>query len=556
MSQPTQRLVVLFDGTDNTPKDRTNVWRTHELLAEEDAQKVPQKKLYVQGVGTEFGEIVRGSIYGQGVSRKIREGYEWLAKEYQPGSEIYVFGFSRGAFTARSLVQFIANCGLVHPEVLESEWTVEDAFDRYEAISSQEAEVIRPIWRLRHWQEVAADRPPGWQPDADEQRLLDDSKVRVVKVRMAGLWDTVGAMGADALENRDANRAKSAAHNVRPTKAQEYGYHALAVDEHRPMFEATLWRTFVPENAPAGSADGYALNYEQRWFIGAHSDVGGGYGDDALPDHSLRWMMSKATALGLAFSHRIETAGGSWHAAIHDSYESFAGGVLTIWDDLLPGDQRNYRKLGRDSKPFTTQRGVAGRLRSINETIDESVWLRLIEDPTYRPPGLIDFLRREVAADPEALKKQFGPLIPPADVAAGVFPNVFAQRTTRIFANEYWNRTGVALRKDRRYRVRVVPGIGEPLRDASYVAKGIEGEDWESAAHQFAAALHGKRKDDAKWFALIGTIDEEHPWIIREGEEFSPSVSGELVCYFNDVQMSWFYGNNSGWVVLEVTQVA
>ena len=91
---------------------------------------------------------------------------------------------------------------------------------------------------------------------------MDDTKVRKVKIRMVGLWDTVGAIGADAVQNKDANLAKSGAHSVRPTKAQEYGYHALAIDEHRPMFEATLWRNFIPSGDPTmKKVDSYAKYY-------------------------------------------------------------------------------------------------------------------------------------------------------------------------------------------------------------------------------------------------------------------------------------------------------
>ena len=549
-----QRLIVLFDGTSNTPKDRTNVWRTCQLLAEKDGGGIPQKSRYIQGVGTEFSQIVTGSIFGNGVARKIREGYEWLVENYQDGAEIYVFGFSRGAFSARSLVQLLANCGLATEATLKT-WDAEDIFDRYEAISRQDSEVIRPLWRLRYWQRHPAEAPPGWTPDAEETLLLDNAKVREVKIRMAGLWDTVGAIGADALENRDSRNAKSAAHNVRPTKAQEYGYHALAIDEHRPMFEATLWRTFIKTGDATKAVADYAQYYEQRWFIGAHSDVGGGYGDNDLPDLSLQWMMSKAAALGLAFTHTVEPRAGAWHDEIHDSFKAFAGGVLTIWNEVIPGEQRNYRWIERSSKPFTTQHGDEGHLYSINETIDDSVLLRLIEDSTYRPPGLIAYLRKRQAADASYLGNLLSKFIPASDDPQTILARIFVQRTQRIFANHYWNATGVQLRQGQKYRLKVVKELGEPLRDAEYLSPTIEGQDWKSAAHKTAAFLHGKRHDEARWFALIGTVDKEQPWVIKDGEEFTAAAAGQLVCYFNDVQLEWFYGNNSGWVVLEVESV-
>src|SRR5262245_44897204 len=107
MALPSRRLVVLYDGTDNKAASRTNVWCTSELLADEGADGVPQLKKYIEGVGTDFGHIAMGSIFGDGVSRRIRDGYTWLVENYEPNAEIYVFGFSRGTFTARSLVQVI-----------------------------------------------------------------------------------------------------------------------------------------------------------------------------------------------------------------------------------------------------------------------------------------------------------------------------------------------------------------------------------------------------------------------------------------------------------------
>eukprot|EP01035_Chromulina_nebulosa_P048043 gene48043-biopygen33489 len=136
MPSPTLRLAVFFDGTDNTPKDRTNVWRTHELLAAKADDGVPQLKTYIQGVGTVLGEYIPGSIFGVGVASRIQKGYTWLVENYVDGAEIYVFGFSRGAFSARSLVQMIATCGLTRKETL-AEWDAEQAFDHYESISKQ-----------------------------------------------------------------------------------------------------------------------------------------------------------------------------------------------------------------------------------------------------------------------------------------------------------------------------------------------------------------------------------------------------------------------------------
>jgi uncharacterized protein (DUF2235 family) len=290
----------------------------------------------------------------------------------------------------------ISTCGLVRSSAL-TEISSGRIFARYEAVSLEQEQ---PIWKIRYWARHPEEKPAGWTPSAEDNLLLDDQKVRVVKVRLAGLWDTVGAIGTDAMANQGALTQKSATHNVRPTKAQEYGYHAMAIDEHRPMFDVTLWRTFVEQGKEAETMARYAQYYEQRWFIGAHSDVGGGYHDDRLPDISLAWMQGKASALGLAFTQVVTPAPQSWLANIHDSFVAFGWGILNIWAKLMPGDQRTYRQIGRAPKVVTTATGQAGDLWSIHETIDPSVLERWKNDPSYRPPSLVDYYKRNAGEKP------------------------------------------------------------------------------------------------------------------------------------------------------------
>ena len=108
-----QRLIVLFDGTWNDPEDQTNVYRISRLIRHYDGD-VRQRFFYDPGVGTSKWDHFRGGIFGFGLSKNLRQGYEWLAKRHTDGDEIWVFGFSRGAYTARSLVGLIRKCGLLH----------------------------------------------------------------------------------------------------------------------------------------------------------------------------------------------------------------------------------------------------------------------------------------------------------------------------------------------------------------------------------------------------------------------------------------------------------
>ena len=109
--RPTQRLAIFFDGTSATAKRRTNVRRLYDLVAKRGADGAPQLTFYIPGVGTKVGRLISGNAFGAGVGRNIREAYQWLVENYKDGAEIYVYGFSRGAFTARSFVQMIATCG-------------------------------------------------------------------------------------------------------------------------------------------------------------------------------------------------------------------------------------------------------------------------------------------------------------------------------------------------------------------------------------------------------------------------------------------------------------
>ena len=112
-SSPKKRIAVFLDGTWNTVNDNTNVWRLKSLLAGTGAGGLPQISYYHKGVGTTFGSRLRGGMFGYGLNDEIIRAYEWLIDNYNPGDELFIFGFSRGAYTARSLSGLISKCGLI-----------------------------------------------------------------------------------------------------------------------------------------------------------------------------------------------------------------------------------------------------------------------------------------------------------------------------------------------------------------------------------------------------------------------------------------------------------
>lgn len=256
-----KNIVFCCDGTWDTPANATNVFKISRALPNTANQAV----FYDKGVGAGGIDILNllGGAFGTGLWEKIKNGYRTIAPIYEPGDAIFIFGFSRGAFTARALAGMIAVCGL--PTKNYTDDVTDTAFDAYH----------HPLTR---------------------QALLDTLKDRALfdaKITMVGVWDTVGALGIPAAIGAiDPLLYGFLDTSLHPDVLN--AYQALAIDEHRLSFRPTLW-TSKPR-------PGQTL--EQVWFSGAHSDVGGGAaseveGKPALSNITLAWMLSKAAPLGL-----------------------------------------------------------------------------------------------------------------------------------------------------------------------------------------------------------------------------------------------------------------
>lgn len=254
-----KRLIVCLDGTWNSPDQgpATNVVKLMRAIAPVDDQGVAQVTFYDAGIGADGGMIDRviDGVTGRGLEQNVRDGYRFLANNWMPGDEIYVFGFSRGAFTARSLCGFIALVGL---------------------LPKREMDRLGEAWQLyrarQHDQEAVA-------------RIRSESR-QGVKVTCLGVWDTVGALGVPG--RRLLNR-KHRFHNTELSKVVECAFHALAIDEKRSAFGPVLWQACAD-----GSHEQKVI--EQVWFPGAHSDVGGGAQDSGLAAAALSWMIRRVQA--------------------------------------------------------------------------------------------------------------------------------------------------------------------------------------------------------------------------------------------------------------------
>jgi uncharacterized protein (DUF2235 family) len=254
-----KKIIFCCDGTWDSPQNDTNVYTLYNAIT----TPLTQVKHYDSGVGTDGTplEQIAGGAFGDGLFQKIKDGYTYIFQEYEQGDDIFIFGFSRGAYTARSLAGMIAVCGI--PTANFDNNMVNAAFNAYRNHKSD----------------------PSLLVTFNAQYAPFDAKIKMV-----GVWDTVGALGIPAIFGQvDPVKYGFLDTSLHPDVLN--AYQALAIDERRQEFPPTLWIPPVPPVA------GQVL--EQVWFSGVHCDVGGGYPETGLSDITLGWMMSKAVNLGL-----------------------------------------------------------------------------------------------------------------------------------------------------------------------------------------------------------------------------------------------------------------
>ncbi|WP_316176324.1 DUF2235 domain-containing protein [Bradyrhizobium sp. SZCCHNRI1073] len=373
-----KRIAIFLDGTWNTVNDNTNVWRLRALCAPKGADGVDQAIYYNSGVGTRFGEKIRGGILGYGLNNNIIDAYQWLIERYNDGDELFIFGFSRGAYTARSLSGFISKCGLLEAGAPLS---VNQLYARY-----RRANVPRTIRKLKEDQESGLKNF-----DLEEQWMLEYS--RPVDIEFIGVWDTVGALGVPLAGVPGFGKADARFLNTGIRLTNKFAFHALAIDEHREAFAPTLWTFDSPQQADAEAVTPvmvprHLAQVEQRWFVGAHANVGGGCTSDMLAQTPLKWIMDKAKLHGLAFKKDVRIEGVLDACPITDSYSEFMNG----WYKRLTLGRRFYRTIADEPSNL----GENSYRYPLNETIDGSVFERWRQNRDYRPPSLESWAKRKL----------------------------------------------------------------------------------------------------------------------------------------------------------------
>jgi uncharacterized protein (DUF2235 family) len=362
-----KRLALFCDGTWNSAdqeKDEepcpSNVPKLAFRVDKRDAKGVAQIVYYGQGVGT--GNSVdrfTGGAFGVGLEDNLLAAYRFLIANYELGDEIFAFGFSRGAFTIRSLMGMVRKCGILDCNF------------------------------ARHYEEAAAlyrsDANPEDKVSMDFRKTYCAYGDTPIDVQFLGVWDTVGSLGIPLRGLRWVGRKDFQFHDTELSGMIKNAFQALAVDEHRGPFEPAIWE-YKPKTEQ---------HVEQVWFCGAHSDVGGGYawekkanpGKDQSPfapqlcDISLQWMMDKAAAAGLAFDERVIAGNPLEFDTTSQIHNSKTGMYRVVPDyDRVIGQARVDGKFTEDLD--TTQ------------SLHPSVLARWDKDASYRPESLKRYLTK------------------------------------------------------------------------------------------------------------------------------------------------------------------
>jgi uncharacterized protein (DUF2235 family) len=365
-----KRLVICCDGTWNTPDQvdggrpcPTNVTKLARAVADRDGAGTEQRLYYHVGVGSRPGERLRGGAFGYGLSRDVKGAYRWIVENYDPGDELFFFGFSRGAYTARSTAGLVRNVGVLRRGNTDR---IDDAYRLYRDRASRPHDVEAELFRRSYSYETATFQ---------------------TRIRFIGAWDTVGALGIPwsgvPLISR-VNR-RWAFHDTELSRIVDGAFHALAIDEQRRPFKPSVW-------TPNPDAEGQRV--EQVWFPGVHCDVGGGYADSSLADVPLRWMADRAEEYGLALREGAFTRAGGWGAP----------------GSTLPAVEPDPLGLMHDSRKALYQL-VRPKQRRLGATDPEHEWaastaLRRRDALAYEPPGLLAYLRRRDHQVKEVLPEQ------------------------------------------------------------------------------------------------------------------------------------------------------
>ena len=285
-----KNIVIFSDGTgqEGGKGNNTNVYKLFNMIEDRTENQI---SFYDRGLGTGWRKIT-GNISGMGISQNIYECYQFIFENYMAGDNIFLFGFSRGATTVRSLSSFIHYFGMLpksRPELIKKAYRI------YKISNDDE--------RKKRADELVARNHNHW-----------------TKIKFLGVWDTVSALG---VPNKTLDILvdwipffRHKYHNLLLSESVEHARQALAIDDERLTFHPKIWDKEIKEYQ----------TMKQVLFAGMHTDVGGGYKEEELSDIPLVWMIEEAKKAGLKIypKHKVKIRPNA-DGFMHDSRKGFPG---------------------------------------------------------------------------------------------------------------------------------------------------------------------------------------------------------------------------------------
>ncbi len=320
-----KNIIVFSDGTgqEGGIDNNTNVYKLFNMVEDRTENQIT---FYDRGLGTGLRKIT-GNISGMGISKNIYECYQFIFDNYIAGDNIFLFGFSRGATTVRSLSGFIHLFGILpksRPELIKQ------AYKIYRISDSRKRKKIADDFVARHHNQ--------W-----------------TKIKFLGVWDTVAALGLPfkrfgfLVDWFPFFRHKF--HNLVLSESVVHARQALAIDDERRTFHPKIWEREIKDYQ----------TMKQVWFSGMHTDVGGGYLEQELSDIPLLWMLDEAITAGLRIyqKHTVKINPDA-DGFMHDSRKGFPGFLFVkkrrIWNSETHG------------KPVIHQSALMRKLNKMNTT--------------------------------------------------------------------------------------------------------------------------------------------------------------------------------------------
>ena len=319
-----KNIVVFSDGTgqEGGTSHNTNVYKLFNMIEDRTDRQVA---FYDRGLGTGWRKV-SGNAGGMGISKNIMECYEFIFENYMAGDQIYLFGFSRGAATVRSLSSLIHYFGI---------------------LPKSRSELIKKAYKI-----YKTSNPDRRKQKADE--FIAKHHTIWTRVKFLGVWDTVAALGVpfravDVVLDK-LPFFKHRFHNFTLSESVENAYQALAIDDERKTFHPVLWDPEIKEYQ----------KMKQVWFCCAHTDVGGGYPEHELSDIPMVWMIQQAVASGLRIypEYKVKIKQ-DVNGIMHDPRQGFPKNLfrkkVRSWNSQTHGkpvihDSVLKRKLNRENK--------------------------------------------------------------------------------------------------------------------------------------------------------------------------------------------------------------